>query len=445
MPESIIVIARVRREFGSGEAAIGLLREALQSLGEVRIVAHIPAAREAREGGGREAWENPLDEFFRIELSTTQHAKTALSILGRTPGVSNAYQEPRYSLPTLVATPDYVSSQLYLGPALDGIDARYAWHKGVKGAGVALADIEEGWVLNHEDFDASRIALRHGEISPDPASIQHGTACVGVAFARLNSRGITGIARGVNAVHCCSRIGQDNSPALAIVRATDLLSPGDVLLIEVQADGPDGGKQIPVEFFEADFLATQRATSQGITVVASAGNGGTSLDDPIYGGAFNRSAQDSGAILVGAAGAPIPGSPLARCRLPLSNWGSRVDVQGYGEWVCTTGYGDLFGRALGLPETRWYTAGFNGTSSASAIVWGACALLQSFAKKKLHRHLAPDEIRSLLVNTGSAQRDHQDSPVQNHIGPLPNLRCAIEQLSPRANSRQRRSLHQVPR
>ena len=59
-----------------------------------------------------------------------------------------------------------------------------------------------------------------------------------------------------------------------------------------------------------------------------------------------------------------------RSRLDFSNYGARVDVQGWGREVTTTGYGDLQG---GLNEDLWYTDHFSGTSSASPVVVGALA------------------------------------------------------------------------
>jgi len=393
-----------------------------------------PTPREDRETPESTRTTNPLADFFRIELPGDVDPKAVLSRLEGTPGVSSAYIEPEYSLPSSDPTPDLVACQSYLGPSPDGIDANYVWTQGVTGSGVTLAAVEMGWLSDHEDFDPPRITL-HGVISPDFYAVHHGTASVGVTFARRNQFGITGIASDVDAVHCYSSF--QASPAAAIVAAVNgSLKAGDVLLIELQAAGPQARRWIPIEYFEAEYRAIEYATSNGITVVAAAGNGETNLDDGVYGGRFDREKRDSSAILVGAGGAP--GSVLTRRRLLLSNWGERVDVQAYGEKVCTTGFGLLFGRR-DFDETRWYTNGFNGTSSAAAIVAGACVLMQSFAREKLSQHLHPRDLRKLLIDTGTPQADHPNSPLANHIGPLPDLRCAIQQLIDRPCDEQRRA------
>jgi hypothetical protein len=368
---------------------------------------------------------NPLADFFRVGLPDNVDPKEVLARLGDTQGaVVTAYVEPEYALPKPASTPALDSSQLYLGPAPDGIDANYAWTQGATGAGVTMAVVERGWLLDHEDFDSGRITL-HGPMDGDAYSVHHGTASVGVTFAQRNQFGLTGIANSIDAVHCYSILGTDNSPAAAIVAAVNgSLKAGDVLLIELQAAGPQGGRWIPIEYFEAEYAAIEYATRKGITVVAAAGNGETNLDDAVYGGRFDRYVRDSGAILVGAGGAP--GSELTRCRLLFSNWGERLDLQAHGEKVATSGYGPLFGRAEGLDQTRWYTNGFDGTSGAAAIVAGACVLMQSFAKQRLSGPLAPRDLRQLLVATGVSQEDHPDSPNSKQIGPLPDLECAIQ-------------------
>ena len=76
------------------------------------------------------------------------------------------------------------------------------------------------------------------------------------------------------------------------------------------------------------------------------------------------------------------GSPIGRHRPrprdgPGSNYGARVDLQGFGAGVVTTGYGEGIGPPG--PRDRAYTSCFDGTSSASATVAGAVAALQGLA------------------------------------------------------------------
>ena len=110
--------------------------------------------------------------------------------------------------------------------------------------------------------------------------------------------------------------------------------------------------------------------ARGITVVEGGANGSMDLDDPIDEDWFNRAVYDSGAILVGAG---TPDDRVAEC---WTNYGSRMDVSGWGDSVATLGYGDL-ATVGGKGDVRqYYTNEFAGTSSAAAMVAGAAAQLQ---------------------------------------------------------------------
>lgn len=73
-----------------------------------------------------------------------------------------------------------------------------------------------------------------------------------------------------------------------------ILSPGDVILLEIQI-GYNGGPWLPIETQSAEFEAIQYATSLGIVVVEAGANGGVDLDqykhwDDKY--IFNRDLPD---------------------------------------------------------------------------------------------------------------------------------------------------------
>ena len=142
--------------------------------------------------------------------------------------------------------------------------------------------------------------------------------------------------------------------------------------------------------------AIRAAVDKGIVVVEPAGNGNLDigglgpswLADPAGPHAW-------GALIVGGGGAG-PGGDAAvadRERVPGSNYGVRVDLQGFGGAVVTSGYADLSG---GASADRSYTACFDGTSSASATVAGAVAVLQGAAIARTGAPLTPARVRELL-------------------------------------------------
>jgi subtilisin family serine protease len=239
---------------------------------------------------------------------------------------------------------------------------------------------------------------------------------LGEIAGRDNGKGVVGIAPDVERVFTSSIGGATVADAIDV--AAEQLRPGDVLLIELQSTGPRG-RYIPVELWDDVFDAIHAATARGVIVIEAAGNGGEDLDHRGYRRAFDREHRDSGAIMVGAGGPPRDGF-VDRARLAFSNYGSRVDAQGWGRKVATLDYGDLQACA---GDHRHYTGEFSGTSSASPIVAGAAVILEGFARAR-GRVLGPAELRALLRRTGTPQAGN----TAQAIGPRPDLARALQEV-----------------
>jgi hypothetical protein len=405
-----------------------------------------------------------LATFYHVEAPESRLHHLAES-LRRLEEVEAAYVKPAGSPPVAkpdgpgindmapsaeeppATTPDFSPRQIYLNAAPDGIDARYAWRfRGGRGAGVKIIDCEWGWRFTHEDLLQKQGGIVIGSgISQD----DHGTAVLGEFSGDQNAFGIIGI--------CSDAIVSAGSfatlPTAAVIRqAADRLRAGDIILLEIHRPGPgaSGAGQdgfIAVEWWPDDFAAIRYAVARGVIVVEAAGNGARNLDDPIYDrpaagfpaswrNPFNPANPSSGAVVVGA-GAPPPGTHGRdhgpdRSRLGFSNYGRRVDAQGWGREVTSTGYGDLQG---GSNKDIWYTDQFSGTSSASPIVVGALGCVQGILRARNRPSLTPTAARQLLRDTGSPQQDAPDRPRTQRIGNRPNLRQMIGHvlgLSPEA-------------
>jgi hypothetical protein len=374
-----------------------------------------------------------LTRWYRVAVHPDQADALALSLQSQ-PGIEVAFVAPEPELASFVPTdrasgpgdscpirtPSYEPYQGYLSAAPSGIDAPAAWTRpGGRGAGVWFADIEGGWNTQHEDLPGDRMEHVAGRIIDQRGWIAHGTAVLGEVAARDNGLGMVGIAPDVERIFTAS-IGE-LSTAAAIHAAQARLRPGDVLLIELHAVGPRG-RWLPMEFWEDVWDTIRLATARGVVVIEAAGNGGEDLDHPEYKGRLDRRLRDSGAVMVGA-GAPARSGWVDRSRLDFSNYGSRVDVQGWGRRVATLEYGDL--QSCSERGERHYTDQFSGTSSASPVVAGAALLVQSVAKAELGRPLTPIELRDRLVATGSPQTDGPHGPATQHIGPRPDLARAL--------------------
>jgi serine protease len=390
---------------------------------------------------------NVADDRARwSRLAVPEHAAAhAAAEIARQPDVEQAFVQPVIGLPhhgpeahfhddntlelTLLnedpscplETPSFEEYQGYLGPAPHGIDAPAAWRQGYRGAGIWFADLEGGWNAAHEDLPGDRITHVAGQPINDPSWRAHGTAVLGEVVGRDNGKGVVGIAPDVDQVFTASIGGV--AVADALDTAASKLRAGDVLLIELQGVGPRG-TYVPVEYWDDIYDAIVAATKRGVIVIEAAGNGAENLDHRAYDRKFDRKKRDSGAIMVGAGGPPRDGF-RDRERLDFSNYGSRVDVQGWGRKVATLDYGDLQACDLEQRENvdRDYTNEFSGTSSASPIVAGAAVILEGAAKQR-GRVLSPEELRSLLQRTGTPQAGN----TKQNIGPRPDLARALEAL-----------------
>jgi hypothetical protein len=337
------------------------------------------------------------------------------------------------------ATPNFVARQGYLAAAPGGIDAQFAWTlPGGSGSGIRVTDCEWAWRFSHEDLLQNQSGVIAGT---SIGNTDHGTAVIGVISGDRNSVGVTGIAPDAN---ISASSFSDQSTPQAIKAAADKLGRGDIILLEIHRPGPrtptpPSGQFgfIAIEWWPDDFAAIRYAIAKGIIVVEAAGNGFQNLDDPIYDtrpagfpaswrNPFNPANPSSGAVLVGA-GAPPPGTHGADhgpdcSRLDFSNYGARVDVQGWGREVTSAGYGDLQG---GSSEDLWYTDHFSGTSSASPVVVGALTCTQGVLRARGHRRLTSEGARRLVRACGSPQQDAPGRPASQRIAKRPNLRELI--------------------
>lgn len=313
-------------------------------------------------------------------------------------------------------TPDHSGSQGYLGPD-PGIDAEYAWTTwGLSGAGVRVSDCEYGWDGDHEDLVDGGIIFESGQTSPswvvENGWHHHGTAVAGEIFGQDNGYGVTGIASGAEfAVFPEWSNEEGGRRVTSITNAIAQSDPGDIVVLEMQAFGPDGS-YAPAEVDLSVWTVVRSGVDAGVVVIGAAGNGAADLDGTDYADYMARG--DSGAILVGAGT-----NNTDHDRLSFSTYGTRVDVQGWGTGVFTTGYGSF--AEYGGDTHQAYISGFNGTSSATPIVSGAATLLVEASLRYRETPITPDDLRDLLVQTGIPAGT-------GVIGPLPDLEAALTQL-----------------
>lgn len=315
-------------------------------------------------------------------------------------------------------TPNYFQSQGYIKPN-PGVNMEYAWTLGLIGTGIKVRDVEYGVSITHEELTDPKFSNAMAiSTSVNPTFVDHGTATAGVMAAHNGTYGVTGMVHDITEFKVFpeyASIGYDRVNAVTTAIAQSVA--GDVILYEMQTSGVNATQNnpnyVPAEYSNIIWDLTKAATTAGIHIVAAAGNGNQDLDSSVYAAYMNRG--DSGALMVGAGT-----NTTTHGRLSFSTYGSRVNVQGWGMEVLTSGYGSY--ALLGNDPNQSYVK-FSGTSSATPIV-ASCVVALLQRAKQSNFILKPSKVREVLRNTGIAQQADTSKP----IGPLPNMKDAIPYL-----------------
>jgi hypothetical protein len=345
-----------------------------------------------------------LNNYFRARTSGADHSARVVEALLELPLVETAYPEfapaPIDDLPP--TTPLFELQQSYL----DAPPAGYGYRAnesvvGARGEGLRMAQLEGSWTFGHEDLPGLVAANVIGRFPPSNWNSwrEHGTACVGIMVAGRNRYGVRGMGSDRDAFFVSSL---ENGSANMINMVAARLSAGDVMSSSFA--WVIGGADAPVDWEQSSFDAVRNATARGILYTFGAGNSGNDLGNTaLYGSRYAPLAQSSGGFIIGGtlAGTPTPSS---------YNYGARVDANGWGSSVTTTGAGDLFDPTDPLQR---YTSGFGGTSAAGPAVAGAIASLVGAVKEQNARVLTNAEVRQALTATGT--------PVGGVIGRRPDL------------------------
>ncbi|MEC7582706.1 MAG: S8 family serine peptidase [Planctomycetota bacterium] len=371
-----------------------------------------------------------LAHWFVVQCSDATAATRLRIELSGQPTVTHCYHEPMFRGAGSVrraqgggnpppGTPSFTHLQGTLSDPPDGVGLRRA-HAilGCRGQDVKLRMVEEDWWLDHEDVSKLHAGNFIGNVPPQlPGISNHGLAGASLLVADRNQFGLTGAVDEADIKFLS--FPANNGLANSLVTAAANADEGDVLVMVLMfllgQLGPDDW--VPYEFLQAEFDAVLTATSNGRIVVASAGTGHRSLDDPRLFRRFDRTYRDSGAIFVGAT------DGVSLVRAAFCNYGSIIDANSWGEDVVSAGYGTLFygtGPQGNQLVTRSYTERYAGTSASVPIVCGVVVAAQGAARRQLGRNLTGFEIRDLLRAFGT--------PVPGSIGMRPDTHAILEDI-----------------
>jgi hypothetical protein len=338
------------------------------------------------------------------------------------------YQHGPLQSPAIAQRKNRTFDQNHFKPAPEGIDIAYASKfSGADGNGnVRLIDIEQGWIVDHEDIDVDTLECTGINCK---AHQDHGAAVLGI----IKMKGQFGVGKGIVPAGKASVISQwrpDGTPntADAIMAAIAHLNFGDVLLLEVQTSLTYLPEKLwPVEVEDAVYEAIRLATALGIIVIEPAANGGISspvgndLDQlSVWRRRILRVAdkgfRDSGAIIVAAVD-----SSTSHKRLHSSNYGTRINCYALGQGVVSTGYYPLSSNGA----IDRYTRNFGGTSSAAAIIAGVVLSIQGIAENNFSTRIGAAEVRHLLSDPKNSTPSCNGLEIDK-IGGMPDLKKILQ-------------------
>jgi serine protease len=190
----------------------------------------------------------PLQSLSDYWLLDVRHVISQLqeieAELRRLPEVDLVYRKKALSDPVSPDNNPYAAQQKYLEAAPVGIDARWVWTQANgDGAGMHLIDLEQGWLLNHEDLPSPTIIFGDNKdgVEDEDGKIavgEHGAAVLGEVVGIDNTKGIIGIAPSVTTVRVVSYWDAKNRKQLdvadALLAAIAAKPRPHALLLEVE-------------------------------------------------------------------------------------------------------------------------------------------------------------------------------------------------------------------
>jgi type VII secretion-associated serine protease mycosin len=278
--------------------------------------------------------------------------------------------------------------------ALDKVSFEAAWPT-TNGSGVIVAVVDTGVREDHEDLGVKVLPgidyVHSGNGWNDENG--HGTHVAGIiAAAANNAKGIAGGAPGVKILPVrvldASGSGFSSNVAAGIIWATD--HGARVINLSLGGTTPSDGTRAAIQY----------ANSKGAIVLAAAGNGAQSGNQPLYPGAFPET------VAVAAVDQNLH-------RAAFSNYGSYVDIAAPGVAIRST---------FNLSRTSY--ADMSGTSMATPYASAAAALVVA-TNPKLSANGVRNALQHTAIDLGTPGAD-----VQFGSG-LINPKAAVQQALPK--------------
>ncbi len=311
-----------------------------------------------------------------------------------------------------------------------------AWQVSKGSRDIVVAVLDDGFELSHPDFQGAGkvvhpVDFTGNDDQPQPgAGDYHGTPCAGVAIAEENGEGCLGAAPGCAFMPVRFPLGASDPWLIEIFRFVSQrahiascswgMIPGNYPLASAVRDT------------FVDLARTGGKDGRGLVIVFAAGNYDAPLDvttsDTIRW--LGRDSQGNWRIST-ATGRIVNGFPAHPDTIAVSaitslnkkslysNWGREISVAAPSNNFDPTTFGKLPGRGITTTDNEYYgddftsgkryTNSFGGTSSATPLVAGICALVKS-----ANPALSALQIKEIIEQSADKVEDPSTDPLYGH-------------------------------
>ncbi len=236
--------------------------------------------------------------------------------------------------------------------------------KSYRGSGVKIAVIDNGLDMNHEDLsgavvDTYDLETGSTDVSHTLAEEIHGTAVTGIVAARVNLKGVTGVASESQIIFLKYKSSMSDSEVIELFSKAEEFG-ADV----INCSWGTGAVSQSVKEKIVD-LANNGRNGRGISIVFASGNGTEDME--------NDESDIPEVISVGATNSD-------NLRAYYSNHGENLDVMAPGgEWFGITTLDSSGSNGVATLDENYILYddenGFAGTSASAPIVSGVIALM----------------------------------------------------------------------